>query len=93
MSTGGAQSILFDWGSDGGPDRIVDDGGDATQVIILCDRIRDGWTPILFEWHCRNICYEFFFEIVDVEFLNQKSSLELNDKTLKKLILVQALIA
>lgn len=39
MSTGGAQSILFDWGSDGGPDRIVDDGGDATQVIILCDRI------------------------------------------------------
>ncbi|KAF3526286.1 hypothetical protein F2Q69_00048130 [Brassica cretica] len=29
--------MLFDSGSGGGPDLIVDDGGDATQVVILCD--------------------------------------------------------
>ncbi|KAL0382811.1 UNVERIFIED_CONTAM: Adenosylhomocysteinase [Sesamum calycinum] len=32
-STGGALSAPLDWGPDGGPDLIVDDGGDATLLI------------------------------------------------------------
>ncbi|CAF2057328.1 unnamed protein product [Brassica napus] len=38
--------MLFDSGSGGGPDLIVDDGGDATQVVILCETVSKP-TPIV----------------------------------------------